>query len=142
MLMRKIDFAAQCGVHRSRVSHWIRDRKISGAAIVGTGRKALIDSDIALRQLRERLDVDGLCRTGLNTNLYPSAAKPTASAAQGNVLAQIATVQEAVIRFGCWVVQNKPPVPEPEKLETLREAVDDITRWMDTGDIFEREEAA
>jgi aryl-alcohol dehydrogenase-like predicted oxidoreductase len=79
----------------------------------------------------------------LNTNLRGTApAKRAAPAARGNVLAQIATVQEAAIRFGCWVVQNKPPVPEPEKLEILREAVDDITRWMDTGDIFEREEAA
>jgi hypothetical protein len=141
-LMRKSEFAKLTNVHRSRVSHWISDSHISGDALVGTGRKALIDVDIALRRLKERLDVDGLVRTGLNTNLSGKAppVKRAAPTARGDVLTEIATVQEAAIHFGCWVVRNKPSVPAREKLEILREAVEDITRWMDTGDIFERDE--
>jgi hypothetical protein len=54
--LTKSQFAASCGVHRSRVSHWISDKKLDGDAIIGAGRKALINVEVALRQLRERLD--------------------------------------------------------------------------------------
>ena len=60
-LMRKSAFAAQCGVHKSRLSHWLADKKLDGAAIVGVGRTALIDAPIALDQLRLRLDIDRTC---------------------------------------------------------------------------------
>ena len=45
-----------CDVTKGRVSQWITVGQISGAAIVGEGRTAMIDSEIALAQLKERLD--------------------------------------------------------------------------------------
>jgi DNA-binding transcriptional regulator YdaS (Cro superfamily) len=55
--MTKTAFAALCGVSRPRVSQWIVQRKIDGAALVGVGHRARIDVEIARAQLRQRLDV-------------------------------------------------------------------------------------
>lgn len=52
----KAEFATLCNVAPSRVSHWIRDGRINGAALVGTGRAARIDVAVAQKQLRGRLD--------------------------------------------------------------------------------------
>jgi len=68
----KSQFAKIINVHRSRISHHIADGKIDGAAIVGTGRKSLIDVDVAIRQLQLRLDDNQMCGlNGLSTNLSP-----------------------------------------------------------------------
>ena len=40
---------------KGRVTQWITQRLIDGAAIVGSGRRALIDVDLACAQLQERL---------------------------------------------------------------------------------------
>ena len=69
-LVKKSTFAELRGVTPGRVTQWITKGKISGPAIVGDGRSAMIDVDIATAQLRERLDVNarfGL--KGLSTNL-------------------------------------------------------------------------
>lgn len=128
-LMRKVDFAALTGTHRSRVSHWIRDCKISGAAIVGQGRKALIDVDVALRQLRERLDVDGLVRTGLNTNLYPAPAKPAAPKAKAPVvdlLHEIALFEAAGWRIARALVSAGWPTTEREAWDALMQGLNEL----------------
>lgn len=55
-LVGKAEFARRRGVTPGRVSQWLAQGKISGAAIVGTGRNAQIDETIACAQLNERLD--------------------------------------------------------------------------------------
>jgi hypothetical protein len=129
-LLRKIDFAAHCNVHRSRVSHWIRDGHISGPAIVGSGRKAMIDADIALRQLRERLDVDGLVRTGLNTRLYPAPAKraaPTARQAVAVTLAdELGLYENAARRLARALVIAGWPVTEQGAWNALIEGLNTL----------------
>ena len=69
-LVKKSTFAELRGVTPGRVTQWIGKGRISGPAIVGEGRSAMIDVDLATAQLRERLDVNqrfGL--KGLSTNL-------------------------------------------------------------------------
>jgi len=123
-LMRKVDFAALTGTHRSRVSHWLAEKKIDGAAIVGTGRKAMIDVDVALRQLRERLDVDGLVRTGLNTNLYPAPAKPKAPVV--DLLHEIGLFEAAGWRIARALVIAGWPTTEREAWSTLMEGLEKL----------------
>lgn len=55
-LVRKANLAARLGVTPARVSQWLSEGKISDDAIVGTGRYALIDEDIARAQLDARID--------------------------------------------------------------------------------------
>jgi hypothetical protein len=70
MIVTKSQFADMSNVGRPRVSQWIGEGKISGDAIVGTGRRAMIDVEKARRQLRERLDSDKMCGLqGLDTKL-------------------------------------------------------------------------
>jgi hypothetical protein len=81
-LVRKSEFARLCNVSNGRVSQWITAGYISGAAIVGEGRTAMIDVDVAMAQLKERLSVDerfGL--NGLSTNLDGSAPRPPGACA-------------------------------------------------------------
>ena len=80
-VVKKSAFAALRGVSPARVTQWIAAGKISGAAIVGDGRSAMIDVDLATAQLRERLDVGGrFGLKGLSTRL--DGAPPVAPAAQ------------------------------------------------------------
>ena len=70
MIMLKSEFAARCGVTKSRVSQWLRAGQIGPEALVGAGRSAKLDAAVALAHLRERLASDerfGL--NGLSTNL-------------------------------------------------------------------------
>ena len=76
-VVRKSEFAEMCGVTKGRVSQWLADGQISAAAIVGTGRSAMIDSEIAHAQLKERIAVDkrfGL--NGLSTNISTTTISP------------------------------------------------------------------
>ena len=54
--MSKGDFARLIGVTNSTLRKYIRDGKITGDSIVGTGREAKIKPATAIRQLRESLD--------------------------------------------------------------------------------------
>ncbi len=54
--VRKGEFAKLHGVSPGRVSQWLRDGLISGAAIVGVGRSSRIVVVVANEQLRDRLD--------------------------------------------------------------------------------------
>ncbi len=75
-LVRKSEFAEMRGVSPGRLSQWIAAGQIDGSAIVGEGQRALIDSDLACAQLRERLAVNerfGL--NGLSTNLDGDAVR-------------------------------------------------------------------
>ena len=66
-----------CNVSKGRVTQWITQRLIDGAAIVGDGKRALIDVDLACAQLQERLATDeryGL--NGLSTNISTKTISP------------------------------------------------------------------
>lgn len=70
MLISKAEFARRRDVSPARVSQWISEGKISGAAIVGEGRFAQIDEQIACGQLNVKLDIDQrLSGNGLKTRL-------------------------------------------------------------------------
>jgi hypothetical protein len=59
-----------CNVSKGRVTLWLTEGKIDGAAIIGEGRSAKIDADLARAQLRERLSTNEHCGlNGLNTKL-------------------------------------------------------------------------
>jgi hypothetical protein len=68
--VKKAQFARMCNVSRTRVTQWCKEGKIDGAALVG----AMIDPDVALRQLKSRLDSDQMATmNGLNTRLNHGA---------------------------------------------------------------------
>jgi hypothetical protein len=55
-VVSKSAFAVIAGVSRVRVSQWLSEGKISGDAIVGTGRHARIRVAAAMEQLKRNLD--------------------------------------------------------------------------------------
>lgn len=57
-VLTKSAFASFVGVTRGRVSQWLTERKLSGAALVGSGHRARIRVDVALDQLKKTLDID------------------------------------------------------------------------------------
>ena len=76
-LMRKGAFAKMINVTPGRVSQYIKARQIDGAAIVGTGRAAMLDPAVAIKQLQLRLDDTQMATmNGLNTKLDHVFAPP------------------------------------------------------------------
>lgn len=79
-IVRKSEFAALSGVSAGRVSQWIAEGKISGAALVGEGRSAQINVAVAKQQLRASLDISQrFGMNGVSTRLgeeAPAAAAP------------------------------------------------------------------
>jgi hypothetical protein len=63
-VVRKSEFAKIANVSKGNVTHWLTSGHISGDAIVGEGRLAMIDVDLATAQLQERLSINE--RFGLN----------------------------------------------------------------------------
>ena len=92
--MSKSDFATLCNVDKSRISHWIKDGRISGAALSGTGRTARIVVDVAQAQLKARLDPYQMLATG-NGAKTTLTAKP---AETGELLSDDAAMLMSVIR--------------------------------------------
>lgn len=82
-IVSKSEFARICGVDPGRVSQWIAERKLTGAAFVGEGRSARINVPIAQRQLRRALDPNQMTANGSGTDLGAQrAAEPTRVEAQ------------------------------------------------------------
>jgi hypothetical protein len=81
-ILTKKAFAEMAGVTPSCVSHWIGEKKLHGAAIVGRGCRARIRVPVAIEQLKKNLDISQ--RTGMNGRARfrgsLDAQKPTASA--------------------------------------------------------------
>ena len=80
--LSKSEFAARCGVTPGRVSQWISEGKIAGAALSGEGRFARIVVAEAERQLKVSLDANQ--RFGLNgiaTRLSGGASQATSAVA-------------------------------------------------------------
>lgn len=65
----KSEFAAIVGVSPGRVSQYIAAGQIYGEAIIGEGRYARIDAELAKAQLREVLDIGQRFGNGLDTRL-------------------------------------------------------------------------
>ncbi len=80
-VVSKGDFARLCGVSPGRVTQWIDERKISGAALVGEGRSAKIRVSVAQRQVGLRRDVGQSLGNGLGTKLKLPAPPPRPSRA-------------------------------------------------------------
>lgn len=81
-LITKGEFARRRKVTPGRVSQWISEKKLSGDAIVGTGRAALIRESVACAQLKQKLDPLQLAGNGLATRL--ELAPAVAADAQRN----------------------------------------------------------
>lgn len=76
-IVSKGRFAELLNVSPGRVSQWLSEGKVTGDAIVGAGRFAKIDVDLARAQLGETLDVDQRhSGNGLKTNLGGEGAAP------------------------------------------------------------------
>lgn len=75
MLMSKSEFATHLGVVPSRVTAMIASGIIGADALVGTGRKARIDVDLALEQIKRRRNVGQALGNGLTTRLTVPGAR-------------------------------------------------------------------
>lgn len=81
----KSEFARRRKVTPGRVSQWISEGKIDGAALIGQGREQKIVETVACEQLKTRLDTSQRFGNGLGTSLDPPQA-PSAAAAPAQVL--------------------------------------------------------
>lgn len=73
-IVSKSEFASRLGVTKSAVSMWLKNGKLTGEALVGEGRSAQVRVDVALRQLRERVDPVLSLHKGLALPQAPAAA--------------------------------------------------------------------
>lgn len=72
----KGEFAALIGVSPGRVSQYLKEGRISPAAVEGEGRNARIRVEQAKADLRTALDVSQRLGNGIGTRLDPSASRP------------------------------------------------------------------
>jgi transcriptional regulator with XRE-family HTH domain len=107
----KVEFAELMGVSHQRVSQWLRDQKIDGAALIGAGRSARIRVEVAKAQLDSRLDLGQ--RLGANGKaLLDGVELHSADAAiKGERLAQLRhlnakAAEEAELRRGRYVLAD------------------------------------
>lgn len=116
-VLTKAEFAERIGKSRARVSQLVAEGKISGPALVGTGRAAKILVDVALQQLAATLDPIAQ----LGQGQMPTAAAPTALTggaipdAQARYMAARAEREELALRqdrakeeeaFGRWMLRE------------------------------------
>jgi hypothetical protein len=87
VVVSKSEFARRRNVTPGRVSQWISEGKISGAALVGEGRYAQIREAVACQQLDRTLDVNQRYGNGLGTRLAVDARGPAGPASDGEACA-------------------------------------------------------
>ena len=68
-VVSKGEFARLCRVDPGRVSQWIKEGKLTGAALVGEGRSAKINVAVAHTQLKRRLDPNQMTANGIRTRI-------------------------------------------------------------------------
>ncbi len=105
----KSEFAALRGVSPGRVSQWLAEGKIKPNALVGEGRGAKINVEIATRHLQESLDPNqrfGL--NGISTRLDLNEPSPASAPAKPAPKADTA-----------------PPAPPPPSVEPAAQSVED-----------------
>lgn len=88
----KSKFAERRGVSPGRVSQWISEGKIDGAALIGGGRDQKIVESVAVSQLNLRLNTSQRFGNGLGTRLE---APPVAPKTEAAVLPFVAPAQKA-----------------------------------------------
>jgi hypothetical protein len=109
-VISKSEFARAIGVGRSAVGNMIRRQQISGDALVERAGRILVNSDVARRQLRDRLDVkqreiNGRAKLGGDVIGEPDAPDPIMAALKSARLRQVELAnakaeEEAAVRSG------------------------------------------
>ena len=107
-VVTKAEFARVSGVTATRVSQWLREGKIDGAAIVGSGRHARIDVALAQTQLDARLDLGQRLGSNGRAQLASASPDPTDAAIKAArlrqlILANERAAEEARIRAGAYI---------------------------------------
>lgn len=120
----KGEFATRRGVTPARVSQWLADGAISGDAIVGSGRHARIDEDLACQQLDDRLDLHQREANGGRTS-FAMALPPDAQTGMeiGRIIAR---VTDGVMPQLAAAVAEEFKHSTKDVLVTLRRAWRDI----------------
>ncbi len=90
----KSEFAELIGVSRGRVSQMLAARQIDGDAIVGEGRSARINVEVARRQLDARLDLGQRLGANGRARLDGETSDPTDAAIKRQRLAQLELANE------------------------------------------------
>ena len=97
MLENQATFARRLGVSKQAVGGYLKNAQIKGAALVPSGKRILIDVDVALEQLRGNLDpYQRLCNGKAAIGKRNSVNKGNTSA--GDPLSNDAAMLMAVIR--------------------------------------------
>jgi hypothetical protein len=74
--LSKSEFAERIGVSPGRVTQYISTGKISDMALVGSGRGQRIRPELAIAQLRARLDAGQMLGNGKRTRLENENSEP------------------------------------------------------------------
>lgn len=103
----KAEFAEVMGVTRQRVSQWLGARQIDGEALIGEGRGARINVEVARQQLHDRLSLSQ--RLGANGKAKLGRAFPLdgdikAARLRQLVLSNERASEDADIRRGRYVL--------------------------------------
>lgn len=101
-------FAIRRNVSPGRVSQWISEGKITGAALVGEGRNAQIRESVAIAQLNQKLDVVQRFGNGLSTRLDLPAPPPAPMPIPGAVPAPAPT---------------EPAAPDAPRIDPIEEQI-------------------
>jgi hypothetical protein len=151
-IVPKLEYARMRDRHPSAISHWIRTRKLTAPALVGTGRNARINVAEADRQLADTLSLSHQLGTairepGRDIFATPAAApsvaaeplppsEPTTPSDQARLLRARAereefaaqkAAAEAQANNGTWVVRADS---DREHGRRLAEAITTIERWL------------
>jgi len=114
-VVTKSAFASLVGVSPGRVSQFLSEKKISGDALVGEGRRARIRVSVACQQLKRNLDISQRFGNGITTRLdQPSPVS--------EIGADFATPPAAV------AASPKPPAADPIEEQLKREKLEQLQR--------------
>lgn len=91
--MSKGEFASHIGVSAGRISQYIASGHIGADALIGEGRSARVNVDLAVEQIRARRDIGQSLGNGLTTRLDP---EPEPSAQQASPVLGRKSVDEEI----------------------------------------------
>lgn len=149
-LVSKLEFARLISRDPSAVSHWIKQSRLTAPALVGEGRHARIDVQLALQQLgltlslshqvgsalrQDGREILGLTAPPAAATKPPTSDPPTESdqarllraRADREALNAAQAAAEAQARNGTWVIRADA---DREHGRVLAEALATIERWL------------